>query len=216
MLDGIFEGEEGRAIKTAMWAVGIGLAIRLIWHHSTHRSTIPLAQRINRSDSVNASYRVPLQRGWPGTKQTLEVMAQIVRRDHGDPVIRALAERIVERCGGHDFQCQIRALHQFVRDQITFRRDPVDIERVQDSRRVLQSRVGDCDDKSVLLCSLLGSLGHRTRFGLCSNKPGDFSHVFVECLGPGGWITLDPTPENYRAGQRAHARYYGNFAIFGK
>jgi transglutaminase superfamily protein len=218
MMDGILNlsEDETRALKTAAWAVGIGLIIRLIWHHSAHRQAVPLADRVSRG-GVAASerhYRIPIQRGIAGTRKTLEVMAGLVRRDHADVRIRKLAERIVSSCGGHDFDCEISALHGFARDYITFRRDPVDAERVQDCRRCLLSRAGDCDDKSVLLASLLCSLGHRCRFGLLSNKPDDFSHVFVECLSPRGWVALDPTPENAQAGQRGQARYSGSYPIF--
>lgn len=52
----------------------------------------------------------------------------------------------------------------FVRDRIRYRRDPVDVELVQDAQRTIETGAGDCDDKVVALCSLLCVAGYVTRF----------------------------------------------------
>lgn len=161
------------------------------------------------------SKSIALQSGLGGTYQTLDFMAAIVRRDGADPGIRRLAERLIQHCNGHNFLCEATALFEFVRDRITYRRDPVDVERVQDVRRCLESGVGDCDDKAVMLGALLAAIGIKPRFGLLSNKRDDFSHVFIEASIPGtGWITLDPTPERKPAGWRGQAIYYGHWTIY--
>jgi transglutaminase-like putative cysteine protease len=110
-------------------------------------------------------------------------------------------------------------LYEWVRDRVTFRRDPVEQERVQDTLRTAKLfRTGDCDDKTVCLAGLLGALGHRSRF-VVIGTPQQFSHVFLEVQTRGGWVALDPTPERYQAGQRvsgapSEARYeiYGTGA----
>jgi transglutaminase-like putative cysteine protease len=55
-----------------------------------------------------------------------------------------------------------------------------------------QSVEGDCDDRAILLQSLLESKGIPTRFVLVRG-PGrvDYSHVYSEALVGGVWIPLD-------------------------
>lgn len=143
-----------------------------------------------------------LSAGKAGTMETLEAMARFVRRDHADPRVRELALTIVRGCPGHSFECEIHKLFEFVRDRVTFRRDPVNQERVQDTlRTALVFKTGDCDDKTVCLASLLGAVGHRTRF-VAIGTINQFSHVFLEVKTRRGWLPLDPTPERYQPGDR--------------
>lgn len=145
----------------------------------------------------------PLSTGHAGTLETLEAMAAFVRKDASDPRVRATALQIVRGCPGHAFDCEVQKLFEWVRDQITFRRDPVEQERVQDTLRTTKVfYTGDCDDKTCALAGLLGSIGHKTRF-VVIGTPRQFSHVFLEVQTRKGWLPLDPTPERYQAGQRA-------------
>lgn len=152
--------------------------------------------------------------GLPGVNQTLEQMAALVRRDAGDLLLREYAIRLTEDCEGHNFRCEIRKLFEHCRDNIIYRRDPVQVERVQDARRTLFTfGHGDCDDKVVCLASLLATLGHRTRFKVLGNSPGNYTHVYLEVHTRRGWVALDPTPETVPAGweARGHAATYEIF-----
>jgi transglutaminase-like putative cysteine protease len=55
-----------------------------------------------------------------------------------------------------------------------------------------QNVVGDCDDRAILVQSLLESQGVPTRFVLVRG-PGrpDYSHVYSEAAVGGSWIPLD-------------------------
>ncbi len=55
-----------------------------------------------------------------------------------------------------------KKLHRFVRDNIRYIKDIRDVETVAYPDITLQQGQGDCDDKSVLLASLLESIGHPT------------------------------------------------------
>lgn len=72
-------------------------------------------------------------------------------------------------------------------------RDIRGIETVHDPDTMLRIMAGDCDDKSILLASLLESIGHRTRFVAIAYAPGQFSHVWVQDYIRGQWIDLEPT-----------------------
>lgn len=140
--------------------------------------------------------------GIPGTIRTLAAMAAAVRGDVGpdhcgyrSEVVRRAAIRICMGIQGHDSQGELGALFDFVRDQIRYRADPWDTERVQDPCQTLLLASGDCDDKCVLLSALVASLGYLPRFVVQSQDGQFFDHVYLEVERSGQWIALDPTAD---------------------
>jgi transglutaminase superfamily protein len=149
-------------------------------------------------DFIQTSDLLP---GTPGITQTLQAMASLVRRDSQDMQLRDKALEICSHCDGHDFEDEIHSLFRYCRDGITYRRDPVQQERVQDAKRTIYVfGTGDCDDKVVCLATLLGCLGHRSRFKVLGRKRDKYTHVYLETYCKGKWIPLDPTPEEAPAG----------------
>lgn len=165
---------------------------------------------------VDSLQSVRLLDGVAGTQQTLVAMAAQVRQDAGNLTLRQKALKIVSDCPGHDFKCEIRALFRYCRDQITYRKDPVENEWVQDAARTLHVfGTGDCDDKVVCLATLLATLGHKSRFVIIGRRPDQFSHVYLEVqTAPDKWVPLDPTPERAPAGWEARGLYRETFEIF--
>lgn len=155
-----------------------------------------------------------LPRGQRGTVQTLRLMAQYCRRDAASQQLRAIAHKIIGGIPGHDFNGEIRALFSFTRDQIIYRRDPMEVERVQDAVRTLQFGSGDCDDKVTLLVTLLAVCGHRARFCVSGRAPGNWTHVYCEVMTPQGWLPLDPTPETAQPGWEPNAPAKGVFDLW--
>jgi transglutaminase-like putative cysteine protease len=160
----------------------------------------------------------PLAQDKAGTVQTLAAMADLVRKGAADPAIRDEALAICQNVQGHDFKGEIEALFHFCQHHIRYRRDPVEQERVQDARRtVFVFRSGDCDDKCVALGSLLGSLGHKTRFVVIGKRPDSYTHVYLHVLDKKrGWLPLDPTPEQSPPGWEAKGYYSSTYEIFGE
>ena len=153
--------------------------------------------------------------GLRGTRRTLALMAACVRKDAGNLALRQRALSIVQNCGGHDFSCEIRALFHYCRDAITYRRDPVDVEWVQDAARTISVfGSGDCDDKCVCLATLLATLGHRSRFVCIGPSREQFLHVYLEVHTKRGWLPLDPTPEQAPAGWEARGQHRAVYEIW--
>lgn len=133
----------------------------------------------------------PLAHGADGTFQTLAVMAQAVRGEiapdncgYQSPYIQSFAESLGS----------VEACFSYVAKQIKYVAHPVNAQVVQDACRTLQFRTGDCVSKSVLLASLLASLGYQVRFiAQYYDDVQMFSHVYVEtCDKLGVWFGLDP------------------------
>lgn len=135
--------------------------------------------------------------GPDGVRETLKVMAAIAKQYRRDPAIRLLAESIVRNAGvqERDYRGEVAALHAYVRDSIRYTLDVNDVETLKAPPVTLETGMGDCDDKSLLLATLLESMGHPARFVAVGFAPDCFEHVLVETRigGPRDWIALEAT-----------------------
>lgn len=153
--------------------------------------------------------------GLLGTNRTLRAMAALVRKSAENPALRQRALEIVSSCPGHKFSCEIQALFRYCRDQIVYRRDPVEVEWLQDAERTLDVfGTGDCDDKVVCLASLLAVLGHKSRFVCIGKDSVNYSHVYLEVESNGRYVALDPTPEEAPAGWEARSPHRAVYEIW--
>lgn len=120
--------------------------------------------------------------GPAGTAATLRIMRDFVKGSTRDPdqLIRSKARELLSHVPPRQWFAEIRALHGYVRDQIRYLRDPVDVELVQTPEKTIEFAQGDCDDKSTLLGALLHSVGHPVRFAALGFEGRPFSHVLVE------------------------------------
>lgn len=136
--------------------------------------------------------RVPS--GREGIKRTLQLMSRITRQFKKDAGVRELACQLVRGLPQYDKAGEIRAIHAFVRDAIRYTNDIRQVETLQTPRVTLETGVGDCDDKSILLAALLESIGRATRFvAVGFGEGGGHSHVLVEVRHgkEGRWIPLE-------------------------
>lgn len=129
-------------------------------------------------------------------------MRSIVRDSKKKIQIRELALSIIRGLPGHkNWAGEVKRLHNFVQSRIQYVRDIRGVETVQTPEKTLEYAQGDCDDQSVLLASLLESIGHPTRFvAIAMSERGPYVHVFTETkIGP-RWVPLETT-EKWQAGQ---------------
>lgn len=138
------------------------------------------------------------------TVRTLAAMRRFVLKDMSDLELRAFVIDRLKNLRGHDFSREIETLFKIARDEIRYLRDPLKVELVQDAKRTLAFKAGDCDDKTTLLATLLGIAGHLTRFVVIGYTPfvNRFDHVFLEVYDKQQeqWISLDATNEAANVG----------------
>lgn len=143
--------------------------------------------------------------GPAGTRFTLKEMAAEIRAGRESMAVRQMAETLVRNLPQKDYLGEIKAIHAFVRDRVRYTRDIRQVELLHTAERLLQSRQGDCDDKSILVCALLESVGHKTGLIAIGPRKGAFSHVFAlvaDPRQPGGFMPLECT-EPWPAGVSA-------------
>lgn len=124
---------------------------------------------------------------------TLDLMVKLVKAGKTNPAIRYKATELTQDLRQKDFTGEIRNIFDYVQNNIRYVRDIAGVETLHYPEQVMAQEHGDCDDKAVLLASLLAAVGHPTRFVAVGFKPGMFSHVFVDTRYGPGWLSLDAT-----------------------
>ena len=141
----------------------------------------------------------PLAAGDQGVSQTIDVIRQIVDDAVKDPVVNAAAISLVRGVDQFDRDAKAHALYEAVASRFYYVEDPVGPfgakETLRPVRVLLQNWAGDCDDASVLIASLLGTIGIPSRVVTIAadpSAPEEFSHIYPEAeTFPGMWVAMD-------------------------
>lgn len=154
------------------------------------RETETIAPRANELRGYLAS----IPSGAAGVRATLHIMRSLVRANKRNLVLRDFAARACGHLPQKAYREQVECLFGFVRDRVRYIHDIHGLETIQTPQRTLELRYGDCDDKALLLATLLESIGHPTRFvAIGTRAPDHFEHVFLETRIGRAWVALDPT-----------------------
>jgi transglutaminase-like putative cysteine protease len=156
--------------------------------------------------SHSTEYR-PLADGDQGTFQTLDAMADAVMgllgpdySGYTDPTISNAAHQIAG--SGQNSLDQIAALFDYASHKIRYVEHPFNTQVVQDAKRTMAIGSGDCVSLSVLLATLLASLGYKPRFVAQWVDGREASHVYVEVFVNGQWLALDAVASDKPMGWR--------------
>ncbi len=78
------------------------------------------------------------------------------------PAVNRLAVELTRGCAPEDRVCETARILHYVTDRIEYRNDPRGGELVRGPAETVALQAGDCEDKSILLVSLLESVGHHS------------------------------------------------------
>jgi transglutaminase-like putative cysteine protease len=145
--------------------------------------------------------------------KTLDHMIRLARRDARTPDVRTLAKKLSLSCKLSDKIekecCQVKSAFDWVVDNITYKYDHqhvtewVDVENPNTTEFLIAPKhqlgvlVGDCDDMSMMLASILGAMGFNVKYKVIAWRGQEYTHVYVEVLMPNvegeyRWIPMDP------------------------
>lgn len=143
--------------------------------------------------------RLALPGGDSGVLSTLWVMRACVDDavENGGPVVRLAFK--VAAFAGKGVAAQVRAVYDFLRGSVVFKRDALALEHVRHPDQLASEieatgrTAGDCDDVATLGAALLRALGVRPALVVASVRPGGaFHHVLFAGEVGGRWVLLDP------------------------
>lgn len=150
--------------------------------------------------TFNGTMGTPLAQGDQGVVQTIDVIRQLVDDAVKDPKINVTAIEMVRRVADQfSRDDKAAAIYTAVANRWFYVEDPVGPfgpkETLRAPRTLLQIWAGDCDDASVLIASLLGTIGIPSRLVTIAadpSSPNDFSHIYPEAeIFPGTWVAMD-------------------------
>ena len=91
---------------------------------------------------------------------------------------------------------EAEAIFNFVRDSIRYVRDINGVETLQSPVITLQTQMGDCDDQTTLLASMLEAVGYATRFVVAGYiEPNHYEHVYMQAYLNNQWVDMDATEQ---------------------
>lgn len=139
--------------------------------------------------------RIPHLEGDPGVEQTIKQMRRLIGQGKQDPKVHELAAQIL-RCAkvpAYDWTGEARSIFDWWHRNIRFTRDVDGHETLHAPADILRLGIGDCDDFTVGICSLLKTIGADCHIVTIAVDPdGEFSHVYPEVVLPSGRsIALD-------------------------
>ena len=143
--------------------------------------------------------RVPIRPHRP-IEDTLLIMARLVRAKRDHQVVREMGTSIAAGCPPLDDVCRMRRARAWVAGALRYEKDPRGADLLQDPVMLIEkiqrqgSAAADCDDSSLLLSTLLETVGIQTRFAAISTRPDKkLHHVAVEAKDgrTGRWHWLD-------------------------
>lgn len=94
-----------------------------------------------------------------------------------------------------DWNGELRGAFDYVRSKVRYTRDIHGVELFQKADRTLELGIGDCDDMTILLGSILGNIGYPLLIRVIGTNGQDFHHVYLAAgippHAPKEWIALD-------------------------
>lgn len=115
-------------------------------------------------------------------------MKKVARQRAGHPLIRRLATSILNyyEVPSQHYADEAMAIGDYVKEKVRYVRDPDGIEYLQDPvdlvEHIKQGQAsGDCDDMSLLIATLLLSVGHVPSFRAVRYRDyaGHYNHIYV-------------------------------------
>ncbi|MHC4718539.1 MAG: transglutaminase domain-containing protein [Planctomycetota bacterium] len=129
------------------------------------------------------------------TAATVRKMYQLADAGKVDHRFQKLIYGVVNRAmpgKWKNYRAELEALLRWFKARHDYRRDPHNVELLQDVWATLDRKRFDCDDSSIFLASAAEILGAPTRFVTVSTRRDkEPSHVYVQALVDGQWLGMD-------------------------
>lgn len=160
---------------------------------------LPLSRAIGEAMSSQQEHEIG--NGDRAIQRTVQKMAEIINASSRNPLVREWARTILSNVVVNRKYDEAEAIHNFVRDNVRYTRDPYGWEYIQTPPILLQGirdfqqgkaarPIGDCDDMTVLSLSLMKSVGFPVVIKTVGYN-GKFSHVYGMVYVNGEWIVTD-------------------------
>ena len=137
-------------------------------------------------------------------KNKVQLIANLVEEGSQDPFIRELTINILKAYGTRekDAMDEISAIFDWVKRNIKYVKDVICRDSYHTAARIVKMQVADCDDFTILLNSMLGSIGYQTGARIITVDPAKgFHHIYsIIRIPQGRWVALDASDKIHTVG----------------
>jgi transglutaminase-like putative cysteine protease len=222
----------GRPFYFALLAGGVILTAGSIYYLSRRRgkelgrSFEPVEIDTDEGYKLTAyrSARMPI-------KERMDILQDLTAKSIRDPRMRKIALQITRHCPARDGACEARAIYNWIKSNVRYTGDvgphalhaggPVEgVDLFQSAYRTVEFGGGDCDDHSILACTVAALNGLTCKYRVTSpNRRGgddDFTHIYpmigVPKENPRKFVAIDTTLPGRRYGSQAPYGRHVDFA----
>jgi transglutaminase-like putative cysteine protease len=152
-------------------------------------------------------------------KERVGILQDLTHKSVQDPEMRKLALQITRGCQARDGECEARAIYNWTKSNVRYSGDvgphklgrggPVEgIDLFQTAARTVDFGAGDCDDASILNCTLALHNGLACKYRVTGPAGREeFTHIYAMVglpkNAPKKWIALDTTLPHGKLGTEA-------------
>jgi hypothetical protein len=131
----------------------------------------------------------------------IDTMKKEVEKGVLDERIHQIVGKILKGVPSRDELSEIKAMFDFVRENVRYTKDVRNVETFRKPYRTIQLGYGDCDDLTMLLACLLKMIGFHCFFKVIGLQANEFQHIYLLVIypqdSPSNVIPLDPSrPED--------------------
>lgn len=140
-------------------------------------------------ENTPSTVNTKVANGIAGNLETVEIMRQIARDRSRYPAVRELALKILlwHNVPSRHYLDEAKAIGRFVKDKVRYVRDITGVETLHDPLMLIEqikegTAQGDCDDISLLIATLLLSIGHYPYFRIIKHANSGintYQHIYV-------------------------------------
>jgi hypothetical protein len=135
--------------------------------------------------------------------QRVGYIIQMIRKGRDNPTVRQRTVQILsQKCGREwcvpekDWPAEVEAIFKAVREHIRYTRDTYGKDLFQHPVRTFQFGGADCDDYTIVLGSMLQSVGYPVRARVIrTTDADDWNHIYLLVglppRAPARWVPLD-------------------------
>jgi hypothetical protein len=123
-------------------------------------------------------------------ENAFRLLLEFAADDVGDPVAHTIGLDVRQRFGPDQVR-MAKALHQWVKDHVTYLPEPT--ETFQAPWYTVRTGVGDCDDHANLVHAIARNAGLKARIVPVRNKLGKITHACAQIAVDGVWSWAETT-----------------------
>jgi len=157
-------------------------------------------------------YSFELPEGTNGLLSKINIIGELINKGSQNIDIRSLSVELISGLEDFDFQSELEVIYNWVIENIRYVRDIDNIELIHDADKVLEFRAGDCDDFTILLGSMLKSIGFPIQMVIASRNGIDFEHIYLRVNLNNKWIVCDASMK-MPLGEEIQTKYKRYFLI---